>query len=81
MPEDIPRFPRGVSFLSCFIMIIFVVKYTLFDIRWNVNGDLKYIGEARELIKPERNTLQVSFEDVERYNQNLATTIQEEYYR
>lgn len=27
------------------------------------------------------NTLEVSFEDVEKYNQNLATTIIEEYYR
>lgn len=45
------------------------------------NFELKYVEDARNLVKPERNTLQVSFVDVEKYNQNLATTIQEEYYR
>lgn len=34
-----------------------------------------------ELEKMERNCLEVSFEDVEKYNQNLSTTIIEEYYR
>ncbi|XP_013418015.1 zygotic DNA replication licensing factor mcm6-B [Lingula anatina] len=43
--------------------------------------DLKYLDQAKELIRPERNTLTVSFEDVEKYNQRLATTILEEYYR
>lgn len=47
----------------------------------NDSGELKYNEDAKELIKPERNTLQVSFLDVETFNQNLATTIQEEYYR
>jgi len=42
---------------------------------------MKYASEAQELIRPERSTLVVSFEDVERYNQNLATTILEECYR
>lgn len=37
--------------------------------------------DARDLVKPERNTLEVSFVDVDKYNQNLATTIVEEYYR
>lgn len=36
---------------------------------------------ARELNKPERNTLTVSMRDVEQFNANLATLIQEEYYR
>jgi DNA replication licensing factor MCM6 len=36
---------------------------------------------AQELRNPERSTLEVSFEDVEKYNQNLAATIIEEYYR
>uniref|UniRef100_A0A3Q3XB74 DNA replication licensing factor MCM6 n=1 Tax=Mola mola TaxID=94237 RepID=A0A3Q3XB74_MOLML len=36
---------------------------------------------AEELIRPERNTLLVSFTDLEVFNQELATTIQEEYYR
>lgn len=44
-------------------------------------GDPLYLTEAQELIRPERNTLTVSFTNVERYNQQLATTIQEEYYR
>lgn len=34
-----------------------------------------------ELVSPDRSTLDVSFDDVEKYNQNLATTIIEEYYR
>jgi len=36
---------------------------------------------AKELVSPERSTLEVSFEDTELYNQTLATTIIEEYYR
>lgn len=32
-------------------------------------------------MSPERSTLEVSFEDVESYNQTLSTTIIEEYYR
>ncbi|XP_067686906.1 zygotic DNA replication licensing factor mcm6-like [Haliotis asinina] len=46
-----------------------------------VDGEAKYLPEVQELIRPERNTLTVSFEDVERYNQQLATTVLEEYYR
>lgn len=45
------------------------------------DGEVKYVQEAEELIRPERNTLLVSFTDLEGYNQELATTIQEEYYR
>ncbi|XP_072219980.1 DNA replication licensing factor MCM6 [Leuresthes tenuis] len=45
------------------------------------DGDVKYVQEAEELIRPERNTLLVSFIDLEGFNQELATTIQEEYYR
>jgi len=41
----------------------------------------KYLPEAQELMRPERNTLTVSYQDVESYNSQLATTIQEEYYR
>ena len=36
---------------------------------------------ARDLVKPERNTLVVSMKDVERYNAALAQSIQDEYYR
>ena len=42
---------------------------------------MKYLAEAQELIRPERNTLTVDFRDVETYKSELATTIQEEYYR
>uniref|UniRef100_T2MDE1 DNA replication licensing factor MCM6 n=1 Tax=Hydra vulgaris TaxID=6087 RepID=T2MDE1_HYDVU len=45
------------------------------------DGDLKYLAEAQELIRPERNTLVISFHDLEKYKSELATTIQEEYYR
>ncbi|GAB6031918.1 MCM DNA helicase complex subunit mcm6 [Chamberlinius hualienensis] len=48
---------------------------------WHVDGQLKYVGEAKELVKPERNTLQVSFAEIEKYNTSLSSTIQEEYYR
>uniref|UniRef100_A0A4W4DTW8 DNA replication licensing factor MCM6 n=1 Tax=Electrophorus electricus TaxID=8005 RepID=A0A4W4DTW8_ELEEL len=45
------------------------------------NGEQLYLPEAQELIRPERNTLTVSFANIEHYNQQLATTIQEEFYR
>ncbi|XP_013185119.2 DNA replication licensing factor Mcm6 [Amyelois transitella] len=45
------------------------------------DNEIKYEKQAKELIKPELSTLEVSFDDVEKYNQNLATTIIEEYYR
>uniref|UniRef100_A0A668A9E9 DNA replication licensing factor MCM6 n=1 Tax=Myripristis murdjan TaxID=586833 RepID=A0A668A9E9_9TELE len=44
-------------------------------------GELLYLPDAQELIRPERNTLTVSFTNLEHFNQQLATTIQEEYYR
>ncbi|XP_008560986.1 DNA replication licensing factor Mcm6 [Microplitis demolitor] len=45
------------------------------------DDELKYLEAAKELVSPERSTLVVSFDDVEKYNQVLATTIIEEYYR
>ncbi|XP_074653745.1 zygotic DNA replication licensing factor mcm6-B-like [Tubulanus polymorphus] len=48
---------------------------------FTVDDEVKYVPEARDLVRPERNTLSVSFDDVEQYNQQLATTIIEEYYR
>ncbi|XP_064869653.1 zygotic DNA replication licensing factor mcm6-B-like [Oncorhynchus nerka] len=45
------------------------------------DGEVKYVRDAEELIRPERNTLLVSFTDLEGFNQELATTIQEEFYR
>ncbi|XP_055933914.1 DNA replication licensing factor MCM6-like [Argiope bruennichi] len=47
----------------------------------NDEGVPKYLQFVKELASPERNTLHVSFEDVNKYNQKLATTIKEEYYR
>ncbi|XP_077993702.1 zygotic DNA replication licensing factor mcm6-B-like [Glandiceps talaboti] len=48
---------------------------------FKVDGEVKYLSDVQELIRPERNTLAISFEDVQNHNQQLATTIQEEYYR
>ncbi|XP_009565948.2 DNA replication licensing factor MCM6 [Cuculus canorus] len=47
----------------------------------NSDGEVKYLRDAEELIRPERNTLVVSFVDLEQFNQQLSTTIQEEFYR
>lgn len=47
----------------------------------NSDGEVKYLHDAEELIRPERNTLVVSFVDLEQFNQQLSTTIQEEFYR
>lgn len=50
-------------------------------VSFEVDGEAKYLEKAKELVKPERNTLQVSFQDVEKHNSNLAVTIVAEYYR
>lgn len=49
--------------------------------RFKEDGELKYLEPAQELQNEERSIIEISFEDVEKYNQNLATTIIEEYYR
>lgn len=49
--------------------------------RFRENGELKYLGPIQELVSPDRYTLDVNFDDIEKHNQNLATTIIEEYYR
>uniref|UniRef100_A0A674CMI3 DNA replication licensing factor MCM6 n=1 Tax=Salmo trutta TaxID=8032 RepID=A0A674CMI3_SALTR len=51
------------------------------DNQCDTNGELLYQPDAEELIRPERNTLTVNFTNIEHFNQQLATTIQEEYYR
>jgi DNA replication licensing factor MCM6 len=49
---------------------------------WKDEGEEpKYLAPARELVKPERNTLQVSMKDIERHSGNLSQTIISEYYR
>lgn len=59
------------------------IAYNLyfFDRFKTPSGELKYRPFVHDLIRPERNTLTVSFSDVESFNQELATTILEEYYR
>lgn len=57
-----------------------LISFDLF-VRFRENGELKYLQAIGELISPDRSTLDVNFDDVEKYNQNLATTIIEEYYR
>lgn len=67
-----------------FQIILFTFTRIYFEcicIRFRENGELKYYAPIEELINAERSTLEVNFDDVEKYNQNLATTIIEEYYR
>ncbi|XP_044262002.1 DNA replication licensing factor Mcm6 [Tribolium madens] len=45
------------------------------------DDEIKYLEPAKELLNQERSIIEVSFEDLEKYNQNLATTVIEEYYR
>lgn len=45
------------------------------------DGVVKYLEPAKELVSPEHSTLEVTFDDVDEYNQVLSTTIVEEYYR
>ncbi|XP_060851443.1 DNA replication licensing factor Mcm6 [Rhopalosiphum padi] len=45
------------------------------------SNEPKYLEAAIEMTNSERYTLEVSFLDVEKFNQNLAITILEEYYR
>lgn len=42
---------------------------------------MKYLKGATELTNPDRFTLEVNFDDIEKYNQFLSTAIIEEYYR
>ena len=50
---------------------------------WRDEGDHqpKYLEPAKELVKPERNTLQVSMRDIQVFNESLSETITKEYYR
>ena len=47
----------------------------------DAGGLLKYLQAAKDLVKPERNTLSVSMKDVEAFNANLAQSIHDDYYR
>lgn len=56
---------------------IFLQEYT--D---DVNSDqVKYENSAKNLFKPEKNTLFVDFSDLQRYDQELSTIIVNEFYR
>lgn len=65
------------------MVVIRIVHYIVVPLRrfHNSDGEVKYLRDAEELIRPERNTLVVSFTDLEGFNQELATAIQEEFYR
>lgn len=52
-----------------------------FAIRYKEDGELKYLKSAKDLTNPDRFTLEVNFDEVEKYNQFLSTAIIEEYYR
>ena len=41
----------------------------------------KYLEDALDLVQPERNTLFVNFEDLERFDQRASNIIVEQYYR
>lgn len=51
------------------------------QLRYKEDGELKYLRYAAELTNPDRFTLEVNFDDIEKYNQFLSTAIIEEYYR
>lgn len=67
---------RLLLFLKCFNLI-----HIPFPLRFKEDGVVKYLEPAKELISPEHSTLEVTFDDVDEYNQVLSTTIVEEYYR
>lgn len=50
-------------------------------ISFKEHGTVKYLEPAKELVSPEHSTLEVTFDDVDEYNQVLSTTIVEEYFR
>lgn len=86
MSEVISGVFGRVSALGCNIFTLSAKWPSLLKCVWlfrfqDKTGDALYLSDAQELIRPERNTLTVSFSNIEHYNQQLATTIQEEYYR
>ena len=57
------------------------LTHTPHTLRYTVDADLKYLDSARDMIRPERNTLTVSYLDVEEHSTKLANVIQEHYYQ
>ncbi len=49
--------------------------------RFKVEGELRYLEDVKQLDRPERNSVTISFLDVEEYSTKLATLIQERYYQ
>lgn len=49
--------------------------------RFKEDSEVKYLKLAGDLVSPDKSMLEVNFDDVEKYNQNLALSIIEEYYR
>lgn len=74
----VSQFMSLANAFECWIKQCFLFRMYRFQ---NSDGELKYQRDAEELIRPERNTLLVSYTDLEGFNQELATTIQEEFYR
>lgn len=88
--------PESSSFFSDLLCFYFVLSLHLslplslfflsllpHNLRFQEEDDeeLKYLPPAKELIRPERNTLLVSFHDVEEHSTKLANLIQEHYYQ
>ena len=46
-----------------------------------MDGEIKYLESAGNLVRPERNTLLISFEDLDEFNNRLANMVLENYYR
>lgn len=84
MSKIISRFFRGVGFFTLlkYAFCNFLnLLYCCLIIRFKEDGVVKYLEPAKELVSPEHGTLEVTFDDVDEYNQVLSTTIVEEYYR
>lgn len=69
-----------ISFISAHTMEAFLIVF-VYQCRFREDEEIKYIEPSTELQKMERNSLEISFEDVEQFDQALATTIIEDYYR
>ncbi len=76
---EIPLPPLYQTLMCVFGVLAFTLCMCV--CRFMVDGELKYLQDAGNLQGPERNTLTVSFPDVEEYNSKLATLIIENYYQ
>ena len=89
MSKTVPRFFERVSSVSNINLCHFVLNCNFYLWLWflsfrnedSIDDEAKYLEDARNLIKPERNSLTVAFPDIQDYNQNLATVVTEDYYR